>query len=245
MQTEISMGKWVTNALGLVSFLCLSLVKVLSIIFYRGRAVWLSDEKEESMKDIKLMILLNHTSLFEPLFIRFAPWHLVWMIATRLVVPGADITMKRPMTGRILKALMPGCIPITRKNDHSWLRFLSHVNEQKLTCILPEGRMKRRNGLDKHGKPMNVRGGVADILECLEEGKILFVYSGGLHHIQAPGDRLPNLFKTIKANLELVNIADYKAQLLQKKDSFLEQHNQFRHKVIEDMNRRLVERVPG
>lgn len=229
----------------LLSFLCLAVVKILSFIFYRGKPVWLSLEKEESMKDVKLMVILNHTSLFEPLFIRFATWRLVWMFATRLVVPGADITMKRPMTGRILKALMPGCIPITRKNDHSWMHFLSHVKEDKVTCILPEGRMKRRNGLDKFGKPMSARGGVADVLECLNEGKILFVYSGGLHHIQAPGDKMPNLFKTIKANLELVNIADYKKQLLQKKDDLIQQHNEFKIKVIEDMNKRLAERVPG
>lgn len=245
------MGTFAAKIFGIISFFCLSLVKVLSVVFYRGKAVWLSKEKEESMNEIKLMVLLNHTSLFEPLFIRFAPWHLVWMIATRLVVPGADITMQRPMAGKVLKALMPGCIPITRKNDHSWLRFLSHVNEHKLTCILPEGRMKRRNGLDKYGKPMSVRGGVADVLECLEQGKILFVYSGGLHHIQAPGDKFPGVFKTIRANLELVNIADYKAQLRQKKDSLLEKsdfyqkHNEFRYRVIEDMNKRLHEKVPG
>lgn len=229
----------------LISFMFLAFVKIFSYIFYRGKPVWLSNEKEESMKDVKLMVLLNHTSLFEPLFIRFAPWHLVWMFANKLVVPGADITMKRPMAGRILKALMPGCIPISRKNDHSWLHFLSHVNTQSITCILPEGRMKRRNGLDKFGRKMTVRGGVADILECLDEGKILFVYSGGLHHIQAPGDKMPSLFKTLQANLELVNIDDYKQQLLQKRNDLMEQQREFRKSVIEDMNRRLEERVPG
>ena len=229
----------------LTSFLFMGLVKVLSYLFYRGERVWLSREQEEGMKDVRLMVLLNHTSLFEPLFIRFAPWHWVWMLAQKLVVPGADITMKRPMTGRLLKALMPGCIPITRKNDHSWLHFLSHVRSDAITCILPEGRMKRRNGKDKFGKPMSVRGGVADILACLDEGKILFVYSGGLHHVQAPGDRWPSLFKTIKANLELVDVAEYKRQLLDKKQNLVEQHNHFKRQVMEDMNRRLAERVPA
>lgn len=223
----------------------MAFVKMLSYLFYSGKRKWLSEEQEESMKDIKLMVFLNHTSLFEPLFIRFAPWSLVWRLAHDLVVPGADITMKRPMAGRILKALMPGCIPITRKNDHSWMNFLSHVNAKKITAILPEGRMKRKNGLDKYGKPMSVRGGVADILECLDEGKILFVYSGGLHHVQAPGDKWPNLFKTIKANLELVNIAEYKQQLLDKRDDLIEQHKAFKQRVMEDMNRRLAERTPA
>lgn len=228
-----------------LSFLCLGFIKVFAHLFYRGKPVWLSGEKEEAMKDVKLMVLLNHTSLFEPLFIRFAPWYLIWLFSHRLVIPGADITMKRPMAGRILKALMPGCVPITRKNDHSWLYFLSQVREDKITAILPEGRMKRRNGLDKFGKPMSVRGGVADILECLEDGKILFVYSGGLHHVQAPGDKWPSLFKTLKANLELVNIRDYKQQLLAGVDSTLAPNNSFKGRVIEDMNRRLLECVPG
>ncbi|WP_338291957.1 1-acyl-sn-glycerol-3-phosphate acyltransferase [Planctobacterium marinum] len=227
-----------------LSFLCLGLIKVFSYVFYRGEPVWLSREREESMQEVKLLVLLNHTSLFEPLFIRFAPWRLIWLLAYKLVIPGADITMRRPMAGRILKALMPGCIPITRKNDHSWIHFLSQVNEQKITAILPEGRMKRRNGLDKFGKPMSVRGGVADILECLDEGKILFVYSGGLHHIQAPGDKWPNLFKTLRANMELVNIKDYKRQFSVKTDDLMARHNAFKIRVIEDMNRRLSECVP-
>lgn len=222
----------------------MAVVKLLSYLLYSGKRKWLSNEQEEGMKEVRLMVFLNHTSLFEPLFIRFAPWSMVWKMAYHLVVPGADITMQRPMTGRLLKALMPGCIPITRKNDHSWMHFLSHVNHDKITAILPEGRMKRRNGLDKFGKPMSVRGGVADVLECLDEGKILFVYSGGLHHVQAPGDKWPNLFKTIKANLELVNIAEYKQQLQDKKEGLIEQHKAFKQRVMEDMNRRLIERIP-
>ncbi len=226
----------------------MAIVKVLAHIFYTGKAKWLSKDKEEAMDQVRLMVFLNHTSLFEPLFIRFAPWHYVWDMANKLVVPGADITMERPFAGRMLKALMPGCIPITRKNDHSWLHFLSHVRNDKITAILPEGRMKRRNGLDKYGKPMSVRGGVADILSCLDEGKILFVYSGGLHHVQAPGDKWPNLFKTLKANLELQNIADYKQQFIDKLDGDLnnnESQINFKKQVMADMDRRLRECVPA
>lgn len=214
-------------------------IKVLSYLLYYGQCKWLSQEREEGLKDVKLIVFLNHTSLFEPLFIRFASWGLVWNIAHKLVVPGADITMRRPMTGKILKALMPGCISISRKRDDSWRQFLEHVNHDVLTAILPEGRMKRSNGLDKHGKPMSARGGVADILQKLNRGKILFVYSGGLHHIQAPGQRLPRLFKTFKANLELADIAGYKKQLQQRTLA------DFKQAVIDDMNHRLLTRVPG
>ncbi|WP_438862688.1 1-acyl-sn-glycerol-3-phosphate acyltransferase [Neptunicella sp.] len=213
-------------------------VKLLSHIFYRGSKTWLSEEQEEAFSEVKLIVFLNHTSLFEPLFIRFASWRLVWDIAHKVVVPGADITMQRPLAGKILKALLPGAIPITRKKDESWQHFLSHVSDDVITAILPEGRMKRPNGLDKHGKPMNVRGGVAEILERLDKGKVLFVYSGGLHHIQCPGDKLPRIFKTISANLEMVDIAKYKQQLEQLAEK------SFKAKVMADMDRRLLDCVP-
>ncbi|MDF2178816.1 1-acyl-sn-glycerol-3-phosphate acyltransferase [Aliiglaciecola sp. CAU 1673] len=223
----------------LLSFLMMAKVKLVSHLFYRGRPNWMSEEKEEALKDVRLLVFLNHTSLFEPLFIRFAPWNFVWDIAHKVVVPGADVTLKRPMAGKVLKTLLPGCIPITRKPDESWQHFLSHVSHDVITAILPEGRMMRRDGLDKHGKPMTVRGGVAEILQRLKHGKMLFVYSGGLHHVQAPGERLPRLFKTLKANLEIVEIAQYKAYL----------HNlageSFKDKVVADMNRRLKECVPS
>lgn len=227
-----------------LSFLCMALVKVLAHAFYKGEVNWLSEERYESVPDIRLMIFLNHTSLFEPILIRFAPWGLVWRFSRELVIPGADITLKRPLAGSILRAMMPGCIPITRKNDHSWLHFLSHVNSDVLTAILPEGRMMRRGGLDKFGKPMSVRGGVADILNCLDEGKILFVYSGGLHHVQAPGDKLPKLFKTLRVNMEIVDIAIYKSQFGASDSDSQMASDSFKKQVVADMNQRLQTRLP-
>jgi len=69
-------------------------------------------------------------------------------------------------------------------------------------------------GLDASGKPMTVRGGIADILESLGSGRMLLAYSGGLHHVQVPGERFPRLWKTIRMRLELVDIAAYRADLL-------------------------------
>ncbi len=80
-----------------------------------------------------------------------------------------------------------------------------------MVMILPEGRMMRRNGLDSNGQPMTVRGGIADILDAIPDGRMLLAYSGGLHHVQAPGDGLPRLFRSIRLNLEAVDIADYRA----------------------------------
>lgn len=232
----------------LLSFLLLSLVKLLALVFYTGQKQWLGKSDKSQLDQVVLLVFLNHTSLFEPLLLRHAPWKLIWMLSQKLVIPGADVTMKRPVLGRVLKSLMPGCIPISRKLDTTWYNFLSHVNESNLTAIAPEGRMMRRNGLDKFGKPMSVRGGVAEILQCLNSGKILFVYSGGLHHIQAPGDKLPNLFKAIDVNLELVDVAKYKSARMQGcpivQENEIELEKYFKQRVIEDMNRRLKECVP-
>lgn len=76
--------------------------------------------------------------------------------------------------------------------------------------IAPEGRMKRPNGLDRMGKKMTVKGGVADIIESMNEGGMLLCFSGGLHHVQAPGQLLPMPFKTIKMNLAYFDIKEYK-----------------------------------
>ncbi len=221
-----------------LSFLLMAKVKILTHILYRGNKQWLSEEREESFKEVRLIVFLNHTSLFEPLFIRFASWGFLWDVAHKVIVPGADVTMNRPITGRLLKALLPGVIPISRKQDESWQHFLSLVGQDVITAILPEGRMKRRNGLDKHGKPMSVRGGVAEILERLDQGKILFVYSGGLHHIQSPGDVLPKVFKSISANLEIIDIPVYK-QMISRINA-----NSFKAKVMADMDQRLLDCVP-
>lgn len=216
----------------------MALMKVFALIFYWGKARWIGETGWEQHKDVRLMVFLNHTSLCEPIFVRFAPWGYVWNLAQKVVVPGADTTLMRPWVGKVLKVLIPGCIPITRKNDHSWLQFLSHVNQNSITAILPEGRMKRRSGLDKFGRPMTARGGLADILDCLNEGKVLFVYSGGLHHVQAPGEGLPKIFKRLHLNLEVMDIQQYKADLQQLEGSSL------RQKVINDLNRRLQECLP-
>ena len=200
------------------------------MLFYRFEQQWISPEDKQQWDKVNFIIFLNHTSLFEPLFLRLAPFSFLWRIASDLLVPGADITMARPIIGKIYRILIPGCIPITRKKDDSWDHFLSHVDNEKVNAILPEGRMKRRGGLDKTGQPMSIRGGVVDILQRLDKGEILFVYSGGLHHIQAPGDKFPRLFKTIKVNLELIDLPTYKEQ--------------FRQQVLTDISQRLSTRIP-
>ncbi len=220
------------------SFLLIALVKLLSSIFYHFKVHWIGENKLYRWREIRVIVFLNHTSLFEPLFLKLASYGFIWKISRYLVVPGADITLNRPVLGKFIKLLIPGCLPITRKNDDTWAKFLAQMNKDSVVAILPEGRMKRKNGLDKTGKQMSVRGGTSDILQYVDEGKILFVYSGGLHHIQAPGDKLPRLFKTIKVNLEMMTVQSYKKRIAAKN------HHSFKRAIMQDLNHRLETCVP-
>ena len=193
----------------LISFLTLLLIKGLSRIFYRFKVGW---PKERIVwGDIKLIIFLNHTSLFEMLYIGIVPNSFLWMLSRRMVAPGADKTLNRPFVGLIFKLFSPGMTSITRKRDDSWHQFLDSVGDDSISIIAAEGRMKRRTGLDLEGKKMTVRPGVIDILQMLHSGQMLIVYSGGLHHVQAPGEGLPRIFETLKMNVEVFDTQTYKA----------------------------------
>ena len=201
------------------------------------------------LDSINLLLFLNHTSLFDPVFLAVVPFSGLWFIARRMVAPGAQKTLDRPLVGMIYKFLFPQMVSITRKRDFSWDHFLNSISSDNLIVIAPEGRMKRRNGLDADGKPMSVRGGVADILSELTEGKMLLVFSGGLHHIQAPGERRVHFFRTIKVKIEIEDIAAYKKQILSSipfaASSDIESiKTAFTAKVIEELNNRLRTRVP-
>ena len=195
------------------SFTVMAAIKTLSYPFYRFKINWIDQQADQGLEDVKLIVLLNHTSLYEALFVRLASYRYLWRLARHVLVPVADITTSRPVVGKFFRALIPGIIPISRKRDDSWDHFLSKVNEDAIVAILPEGRMRRHDGKDKNGKPMSIRAGVSDIIETLEQGNILFVYSGGLHHIQIPGQRLPKIFKTIKTNMEVIDVSEYKQQM--------------------------------
>ncbi|MDU0114484.1 1-acyl-sn-glycerol-3-phosphate acyltransferase [Psychrosphaera aquimarina] len=195
------------------SFIVMSTIKILTHIFYKFEVKWLSEKQFKQLDNVKLVVLLNHTSLYEALFVRLAPFSFLWRIARHMLVPVADVTTKRPLVGMFFHALVPGVVPISRKRDASWRNFLTQINDDSIVAILPEGRMRRHDGFDKHGKPMSVRAGVADIIEQIDSGDILFVYSGGLHHIQVPGQAIPKLFKKIKTHMEVVSVDDYKDAL--------------------------------
>ncbi len=69
---------------------------------------------------------------------------------------------------------------------------------------------------------------------------MLLAYSGGLHHVHVPGQRLPRLFRTIRMNLERIDIESYRATL---RDSVAEGLS-FKQVVIQDLERRRDENCP-
>ncbi len=196
----------------IIGFSILASVKIFSHVFYRGRFKWITPTPQNPWDQVRLMIFLNHTSLYEPLFGQTLSFPFLWRMVSRANVPGADITLNRPFVGRFWKMMLPNISSVTRKRDESWSNYLKSIRPDSLIMIAPEGRMKRPNGMDKSGKPMTVKGGAADIIEGLTDGGIVLCLSGGLHHVQAPGQRFPRLFKTIRMNLAYIDIKEYKAK---------------------------------
>jgi len=229
----------VTAIRSAIVFTILYSLKVLSRIFYRHDFDWVGTlPPGDPWRGLRLVVFLNHTSLFEPLFLGVPPARFVWRLAAHGVVPAADKTTDRPLVGMIFRFIAHRVIPITRQRDDTWTQVLSTIGEDSMVAIAPEGRMKRANGLDLHGNPMTVRGGVADILLALNHGRMLLAYSGGLHHVQIPG-HVPNVFKTVRLRVEVLDIAEYiKARMAEGGAE------QFKKNVIRDLERRRDEYCP-
>jgi 1-acyl-sn-glycerol-3-phosphate acyltransferase len=197
-----------------VTFALLVSIQTLSRLFFRLQEEWLGPIPRRDWGHMRVIIILNHTSLYEPILAGYADWRLLWLFARHGVLPVAEKTMRRRI-GIFFRLLVRHAVVVTRQRDETWDRVLNSVDDRSVVIILPEGRMKRRNGLDSGGRPMTVRGGIADILEPLDSGRLLFLYSGGFHHVQVPGERrLPRLFKTIRTRFEILEIDDYKASVM-------------------------------
>lgn len=215
-------------------FLLLLLLKLASLAFFRVRLGWVGRRPPDAWSDLRVLAILNHTSLFEPIFAAVAPLRLLWQIAAHGIVPVADKTASRPVVGRFFRFVARQVVPITRERDRTWDDMMSRVRDPRgLVVILPEGRMKRRSGLDVHGQPMTIRGGIADILRAIPDGRMLLAYSGGLHHVHAPGDRFPRLFRTVRLRVEILDIAAYRQALLERAGS-----EGFKAAVVDDLTRR-------
>jgi hypothetical protein len=214
-------------------FLMLLGVKIATQIFYRVEMEWIGDPPPDRWKHHRIIAFLNHTSLYEPLFAAGTPNHFLWRLARHGVVPIASKTADRALVGRFFGLLAQNVISITRARDETWSEVLRKIDPDAMVAILPEGRMKRANGLDSEGRPMTVRGGIADILESIGEGRMLLAYSGGLHHIQAPGEKNPRVFKKIRMRLELMDIGTYREERMA-----VYGPKGFKKAVAEDLERR-------
>lgn len=223
----------------LITFALLVGVRTLSRLFFRLENEWIGGEPEDYAAGTRIVAVLNHTSLYEPIIAGYAPFNLLWKFARHGVLPVAEKTMRRRI-GLFFAFLVRYPIVVTRQRDATWDKVLNKVDSKTLVIILPEGRMKRRNGFDSQGREMTVRGGIADILEVLPDGRMLIVYSGGLHHIQAPGELLPRAFKTVRCRMEMVDIADYRATV-----SATHPETDFRGAVIADLTRRRDAHCPA
>ena len=216
-----------------IVFLLLFSIKVAAKALCRVRLEWLRED-DDPWADLRVLALLNHTSLFEPVFLAAVPGRLLWQLATHGVVPLADKTAARPILGRLFLLLAKHVVPVTREKDDTWEEVLRQVRDpEAVLLILPEGRMMRRTGLDLQGNPMTIRGGIADILNAMPDGRLFIAYSGGLHHIQAPGERFPRPFRSAWLGAEVVDIPTYRDRLARGRDP-----DAFKAAVIEDLTRR-------
>jgi len=213
-------------------------IKYLSRIFYRFKIGW--SENRIRWNDVKLIVFLNHTSLYEVLYLGFLPTHFLRRLSKRMVAPGADKTLNRPLVGTLFKLFSPGMTTITRKRDDTWDQFMASIYDDSVIVIAAEGRMKRKTGLDLEGKKMTVKSGVLDILARLNVGQMVIAYSGGLHHVNVPGEYFPRFFKTVKMNLEAFDVSEYKARFKETVGS-----EEWRKTVLEDLQFRLETKVPA
>lgn len=223
-------------------FLLLVTVKLFARVFYRVDMRFLDEGPGDPWGHHQVVAVLHHTSLYEALFAGGCPPRFLWRIARHGVVPIAQKTADRALVGRFYGLIANRVVSITRERDETWEAVLAEIDPDAMVILFPEGRMKRANGLDATGKPMTVRGGIADILEAIGAGTLLLAYSGGLHHVHAPGQRWPRLFKRIRMNLEVVDIAAYNASRLAEGGG---DPRGYRRAVVADLERRRDELCPG
>jgi hypothetical protein len=214
-------------------FSLLTVLKVLSRIFYRPEMTFIGTTPADPWDNIRLVAFLNHTSLFEPVFLSGVPSRFTWRLAAHGVVPAAEKTTGRPLVGLIFKFFAHHVVSVSRERDHTWFEVLNRIDPESMVIIAPEGRMKRETGLDASGNPMTVRGGIADILLAVQSGRMLIAYSGGLHHVQIPGRKQVGIFKTVRMRIENIEIADYIAEQMANGGA-----ENFKRAVRDDLERR-------
>lgn len=226
----------------LVVYAILLVCKAISRLLYAHHVEWIDPPPENLWRDLRIGAILNHTSLYEWLYAGSFPNEILWRVAKDAVLPVADTTLQRPVVGWFFRLVARRVLPVTRQRDQTWERLVRSLDELSLVVILPEGCMKRADGRDKHGNPMTVRGGIADLVEHIPDGKMLLVYSAGLHHVQVPDQTtFPRPFKHLHVRLQAVDIATYRDRV---RDEASASSSSFKRAIIEDLNDRRDRHCP-
>jgi hypothetical protein len=220
------------SRLSWVSYAALVAAKYTSRSFWTTRTEWVGSVPDDPWQDVRLIAILHHTSLAEPLYLPAVPNRVLRRLARHGVAPIADETMARPVAGRIFRLLVAHPVAVTRKRDHSWAEVLDGIHDpEAMVALCPEGRMMRTTGRDKNGAPMTVKRGIADVLPALGHGRMVLAYSGGLHHVFPPGAVAPRPFRRIRVRIESVDIAEYIAARAREPLPFVDA-------VVHDLTRR-------
>ncbi|MEM8930376.1 MAG: 1-acyl-sn-glycerol-3-phosphate acyltransferase [Acidobacteriota bacterium] len=220
-------------------FLVLLSLHIFAKIFYRQQSVWIGEVPDEPWQPYRVVAILNHTSLYEFLLAGQVPLRFLWRMASHCTVPIAKVTIDRPLIGPLWRMVAANVVPVTRERDSTWKQVLDSSDDpDSMLIILPEGRMKRRGGLDKNGRPMNVRGGIADLVRGAD-GQMLIAYNQGLHHIQIPGEHWPRFFQPVRLRFESLDISEYRRQMVADLDLDDEKDAlTFKRRIMDDLDAR-------
>lgn len=222
----------------LFRFLILCLVKSSRYWCYPTNCEWITPPPPQPWKGVRLILILNHTSLIEFVYTTVMPTRFLWQLSRRLVFPVADTSLKK-LQGKLLKIFAPRIASLSRKRDDTWLNFLADLESDSILIFMPEGRMKRMSGLDKNGQPMTVRSGICDLLPRFAGERMIIAYSAGLHHVMAPGELFPKPFRRLSVNLESVEVDDYLRQF-----AMIEDEKRRRSAICRDLERRRDQHCP-
>ena len=222
----------------LLRFVFLCLVKFSRYWCYPTTRRWVSTPPDKNWQDVRFILILNHTSLVEFVYTTVMPTKFLWRMAKHLVFPVADSSLDKPQ-GKMLKIFAPHIASLSRKRDGTWHDFLDQLASDSILIFMPEGRMKRLNGLDKEGQPMTVKSGVCDLLPQFAGEKMIIAYSGGLHHVMAPGQSFPRPFRKLAVNLECLNVDEYLARF-----AGIEDEKKRRDAICRDLEQRRDRHCP-
>lgn len=219
-------------------YLFLRFLRVICRTVFRYQKQWIGHAPKRGWKEpFRLVAILNHTSLYEFLYVGIVEAPFLWRMAEHGTIPIADVTLKRPLVGFFWRWVASNIVAVSRERDHTWEKVMGSIADpDAMVIILPEGRMKRANGLDKFGRPLVVRAGIADLISSIPEGSLLLAFSQGVHHIQVPGQTLPRLFQPVRMRFESIDIRAFREHVMKELEP--DDVMSFRKKVSEELTRR-------